>query len=148
MYSCHYSTQYARYQCCSSMASGFSMSAGFGMSRAMADTAETTECEVGSARIKGRCMRCNHFLMLCFVFPLKYFCFRRFVSGEEFITSLAGSAGLEGVGFSKVTQDQILVHCHSKSLLQLFVQSFDSPVRVFPPSALPLSIIFDAASSA
>ncbi|VDK29600.1 unnamed protein product [Gongylonema pulchrum] len=51
MYSCHYSTQYSRYQCCSSMTASISMSP------AMADIGDASQCDVGSAKIKGRCMR-------------------------------------------------------------------------------------------
>lgn len=54
MYSCHYSVQYKRYQCCSGLSSSIGI-----ISAIATDTAENTECEPGTARIKNRCMRCN-----------------------------------------------------------------------------------------
>ncbi|VDP22280.1 unnamed protein product [Onchocerca flexuosa] len=47
MYSCHYSVQYNRYQCCSNMPGSFKMA-----SAIAADIAENSECEPGSTRIK------------------------------------------------------------------------------------------------
>ncbi|VBB27324.1 unnamed protein product [Acanthocheilonema viteae] len=52
MYSCHYSVRHNRYQCCLRMTGAIPM-----ISAIAADTAEGTECEAGTARIKGRCMR-------------------------------------------------------------------------------------------
>lgn len=56
MYSCHYSIHHNRYQCCLTISASIPS-----MSGIAADTAENVECESGTTRIKGRCMRCNHF---------------------------------------------------------------------------------------
>uniref|UniRef100_A0A8R1XSH2 Uncharacterized protein n=1 Tax=Onchocerca volvulus TaxID=6282 RepID=A0A8R1XSH2_ONCVO len=52
MYSCHYSVQYNRYQCCLNIPGSFKMA-----SAIAADIAESPECEPGSTRIKGQCMK-------------------------------------------------------------------------------------------
>ncbi|VDM10709.1 unnamed protein product [Wuchereria bancrofti] len=53
VYSCHFSIQYNRYQCCLSMSNSLPMT--FAIA---ADIAESSECQLGFARMKnGRCMR-------------------------------------------------------------------------------------------
>lgn len=73
MYSCYYTIQYNRYQCCSSLSASVQVS--FGIA---ADTAESTECEPGLSRIKGRCMRCNHYRLFSLPIELIYSVFDPF----------------------------------------------------------------------